>query len=45
MSTLNVESISHPTPGSLATINGTAPSNRNQPDHQRCDAGGSTGDE
>jgi hypothetical protein len=29
MSTLNVESISHPTSGSLATINGTAPSNRN----------------
>ena len=29
MSTLNVESISHPTPGSLVTINGTAPSNRN----------------
>ena len=29
MSTLNVESISHPTSGSLVTINGTAPSNRN----------------
>ena len=30
MSTLNVESISHPTSGSLVTINGTAPSNRNK---------------
>ena len=29
MSTLNVEAISHPTSGSLVTINGTAPSNRN----------------
>ena len=29
MSTLNVESISHPTSGSLVTINGAAPSNRN----------------
>ena len=30
MSTLNVEAISHPTSGSLVTINGTAPSNRNR---------------
>ena len=30
MSTLNVEAISHPTSGSLVTINGTAPSNRNK---------------
>jgi hypothetical protein len=29
MSTLNVEAISHPTSGSLVTINGTTPSNRN----------------
>ena len=29
MSTLNVEAISHPTSGSLVTINGAAPSNRN----------------